>query len=244
MVAVDVKRVEDRDAVMVTGGRDVTPRDAVEWARELEQLGAGEILLTSMDRDGTQRGYDLRPHSGGRRGGADSRSSPPAGPASCRTWRMHWRPERTASSPPRFFTSGARRFRKRALTSRTAATRCVHDSCRTCMLASSSIGGAAAPCTRITRAGIEVRQDLRICPGRYRVADASGHGVLVLSASGIRLDLRGVIIESGDSIPAHYSGIGIAAKGRGQHRDHRGHHPRLPLSGCAWTAARGTTSVA
>jgi cyclase len=59
VVAVDVKRVEGRDAVMITGGRDVTPRSAVEWAQELEQLGAGEVLLTSMDRDGTQLGYDL-----------------------------------------------------------------------------------------------------------------------------------------------------------------------------------------
>jgi len=41
------------------GGRRPAGRDAVEWAREVEELGAGEILLTSMDRDGTGDGYDL-----------------------------------------------------------------------------------------------------------------------------------------------------------------------------------------
>jgi imidazole glycerol-phosphate synthase subunit HisF len=41
------------------GGRRATGRDAVAWAREIEQLGAGEILLTSMDRDGTGQGFDL-----------------------------------------------------------------------------------------------------------------------------------------------------------------------------------------
>jgi cyclase len=59
VVAVDSKRVDGRDVVMVTGGREPTDRTAVEWARELEERGAGEILLTSMDRDGTQSGYDL-----------------------------------------------------------------------------------------------------------------------------------------------------------------------------------------
>jgi cyclase len=59
VVAVDSRRVEGRDVVMVTGGREPTEREAVEWASELEERGAGEILLTSMDRDGTQSGYDL-----------------------------------------------------------------------------------------------------------------------------------------------------------------------------------------
>ncbi|HUM14167.1 MAG TPA: imidazole glycerol phosphate synthase subunit HisF [Candidatus Nitrosotalea sp.] len=45
--------------VFTHGGRRPTGRDAVEWAREVERLGAGEILLTSMDRDGTGEGYDL-----------------------------------------------------------------------------------------------------------------------------------------------------------------------------------------
>jgi imidazole glycerol-phosphate synthase subunit HisF len=59
VAAVDVKRVEKRLAVVVNGGRETTELDAVEWSRRLEALGAGEILLTSMDRDGTGAGYDL-----------------------------------------------------------------------------------------------------------------------------------------------------------------------------------------
>lgn len=49
----------NRWEVYVNGGRTATGIDAVEWAREVERLGAGEILLTSMDRDGTNDGYDL-----------------------------------------------------------------------------------------------------------------------------------------------------------------------------------------
>ena len=59
VAAVDVKRIGARTAVMVNGGREETPLDAMDWIRRLEALGAGEILLTSMDRDGTGAGYDL-----------------------------------------------------------------------------------------------------------------------------------------------------------------------------------------
>jgi imidazole glycerol-phosphate synthase subunit HisF len=59
VAAVDVRRVDRRFIVMVNGGREETGLDAVEWSARLEQLGAGEILLTSMDRDGTGEGYDL-----------------------------------------------------------------------------------------------------------------------------------------------------------------------------------------
>ena len=59
VAAVDVKRIGERFAVMVNGGREETDLDAVTWCRRLEELGAGEILLTSMDRDGTGQGYDL-----------------------------------------------------------------------------------------------------------------------------------------------------------------------------------------
>ena len=59
VAAVDVKRIGGRLAVMVNGGREETPLEAIEWIRRLEVLGAGEILLTSMDRDGTGIGYDL-----------------------------------------------------------------------------------------------------------------------------------------------------------------------------------------
>jgi cyclase len=59
VAAVDVKRIDGRLTVMVNGGREQTRLEAIEWIRRLESLGAGEILLTSMDRDGTGAGYDL-----------------------------------------------------------------------------------------------------------------------------------------------------------------------------------------
>jgi cyclase len=63
VVAIDAKRETDgrqaRWGVYTHGGRRPAGRNAVEWAREVESLGAGEILLTSMDRDGTFAGYDL-----------------------------------------------------------------------------------------------------------------------------------------------------------------------------------------
>jgi len=68
VAAVDVRRLASpgssgeeatRWQVFVTGGREPTPLEGIEWIGRLEALGAGEILLTSMDRDGTQQGYDL-----------------------------------------------------------------------------------------------------------------------------------------------------------------------------------------
>jgi imidazole glycerol-phosphate synthase subunit HisF len=60
VLAIDAKREEgDRYGVYVNGGRTAAGRDAVEWAREGAERGAGEILLTSMDRDGTEDGYEL-----------------------------------------------------------------------------------------------------------------------------------------------------------------------------------------
>jgi imidazole glycerol-phosphate synthase subunit HisF len=59
VAAVDVKRIGPRLTVMVKGGKEETGLEAVSWCRQLEALGAGEILLTSMDRDGTTQGYDL-----------------------------------------------------------------------------------------------------------------------------------------------------------------------------------------
>ena len=58
IVAIDAKRQADRFAVYVRSGTADAARDAVEWAREAEARGAGEILLTSMDRDGTRSGFD------------------------------------------------------------------------------------------------------------------------------------------------------------------------------------------
>jgi cyclase len=59
VLAIDARRVAAGYEVFVNGGRTPTGRDAIEWAREAVERGAGEILLTSMDRDGTEDGYEL-----------------------------------------------------------------------------------------------------------------------------------------------------------------------------------------
>lgn len=60
VVAIDAKKIGEKKWEIYThGGRTPTGLDAVEWAKKAESLGAGEILLTSMDRDGTKLGYDL-----------------------------------------------------------------------------------------------------------------------------------------------------------------------------------------
>jgi cyclase len=59
VLAVDARREDDSYGVYVNGGRTPAGRDAIEWVREGVERGAGEILLTSMDRDGTEDGYEL-----------------------------------------------------------------------------------------------------------------------------------------------------------------------------------------
>jgi cyclase len=59
VLAIDARREEGSYGVYVNGGRTPVGRDAIEWAREGVERGAGEILLTSMDRDGTEDGYEL-----------------------------------------------------------------------------------------------------------------------------------------------------------------------------------------
>jgi cyclase len=59
VIAIDAKREGDGWGVYVNGGRNPIDREAVEWAREAAERGAGEVLLTSMDRDGTSDGYEL-----------------------------------------------------------------------------------------------------------------------------------------------------------------------------------------
>jgi cyclase len=98
VVAIDAKRVDHPDRrfeVFTHGGRRPTGIDAVAWAARMAELGAGEILLTSMDRDGTKQGYDLalvrtrrRPRPGGagrvdlplRRADGGLGEAPPPGP--------------------------------------------------------------------------------------------------------------------------------------------------------------------
>lgn len=59
VVAIDAKRVDGHWEIFTHGGRKPTGIDAVEWAKKMEEFGAGELLLTSMDRDGTKSGFDL-----------------------------------------------------------------------------------------------------------------------------------------------------------------------------------------
>ncbi|WP_108124894.1 imidazole glycerol phosphate synthase subunit HisF [Saccharospirillum mangrovi] len=59
VVAIDAKRVGDHWEIFTHGGRNATGIDAVEWAKKMDDYGAGEILLTSMDRDGVKTGFDI-----------------------------------------------------------------------------------------------------------------------------------------------------------------------------------------
>ena len=59
VVAIDAKKAADKWEVYINGGRTPTGLNAVEWARKVAKLGAGEILLTSMDYDGTKDGFDI-----------------------------------------------------------------------------------------------------------------------------------------------------------------------------------------
>lgn len=58
VVAIDVKKINGKYKVFIKGGKKETNLDGINWCKEIVELGAGEILLTSMDKDGTQSGYD------------------------------------------------------------------------------------------------------------------------------------------------------------------------------------------
>lgn len=60
VVAIDTRFINGQDIVHTHGGRNPTPLQTFNWAKEVENLGAGELLLTSMDADGTKNGFDLR----------------------------------------------------------------------------------------------------------------------------------------------------------------------------------------
>ncbi|MDR2238012.1 MAG: imidazole glycerol phosphate synthase subunit HisF [Chryseobacterium sp.] len=60
VIAIDTRNVNGHDLVHIRGGREATTLNTVEWAKRTTSLGAGEILLTSMDGDGTKSGFDLR----------------------------------------------------------------------------------------------------------------------------------------------------------------------------------------
>ena len=54
---------------------------------------------------------------------------------------------------------------------------------------------------------------MKICPGRYRLRDPTEKGVIIIAASRSRLDLSGVILESGDSVPGRFVGVGVVSRG-------------------------------
>ena len=58
VVAIDAKKVDDHWEVFTHGGRNATGINAITWAKKMAKLGAGELLITSMDRDGTKKGFD------------------------------------------------------------------------------------------------------------------------------------------------------------------------------------------
>jgi len=72
---------------------------------------------------------------------------------------------------------------------------------------------SSAPCFRPTRAGTQVQGEVRVCPGRYRIPDPNERGIIIAAASGTRIDLTGVVLESGDSVPSRYVGIGVVSRG-------------------------------
>jgi parallel beta-helix repeat protein len=76
-----------------------------------------------------------------------------------------------------------------------------------------AILSASAPCIRPTRPGTQVQGEVRVCPGRYRIADRKEQGVIIAAASGTRIDLTGVVLESGDSLANQFIGIGVASRG-------------------------------
>ncbi len=74
-------------------------------------------------------------------------------------------------------------------------------------------GAGTAACLRLDRAGTTVTGDVKICPGRYRIMDRDERGIIVVTGSGTRVDLTGVTLESGDSVPSRFVGMGITSRG-------------------------------
>lgn len=72
---------------------------------------------------------------------------------------------------------------------------------------------AGQPCVRPSKPATQVQGDVKICPGRYRIADPEERGVIVIAGSGTRVDLTGVTLESGDSVPSRFTGYGIVGRG-------------------------------
>jgi cyclase len=107
VVAIDAKQCAvDQWQVVIHGGRTPTGMDAIDWAREVAALGAGEILLTSMDRDGAKKGFDLKltravTGRGGRAGHRVGRRRPARAPGRRRQGRRRRRGARRVDLPLR-----------------------------------------------------------------------------------------------------------------------------------------------
>ena len=76
-----------------------------------------------------------------------------------------------------------------------------------------ALPGGTEACLRPSRAGTQVQGEVRVCPGRYRIADPNERGVIIAAASGTRIDLSGVVLESGDSVAGRFVGVGVASRG-------------------------------
>jgi len=85
--------------------------------------------------------------------------------------------------------------------------------CAVLGIAAPLLVGRAAPCIRPARPGTQVQGEVKICPGRYRVADPTEQGVIIIASSGTRLDLTGVTLESGDSMASEFVGAGVVSRG-------------------------------
>ena len=138
--------------VFVAGGRTPTGRDVLEWAREGVRRGAGEILLTSMDRDGTEHGYDLGLTSAVA-APSTSRSSPRAAPGTSSTSPTPCAPVRTLRWRHRSSTTASSPSARRSATSRTPAS------------PSACVGQALASCRRRTRRGLRTNTTTAPDPG-------------------------------------------------------------------------------
>ena len=128
VVAIDAKKVSNPGEAdrwdFNHGGRKPTGIDALAYAREVVALGAGEILLTSMDRDGTRRGFDIAPRAPSRTA-SRCRSSPRAASAISITWsRASATAMPTQPLPHRFSISASIRCTKRSSTWPAPACRC------------------------------------------------------------------------------------------------------------------------
>jgi parallel beta-helix repeat protein len=81
------------------------------------------------------------------------------------------------------------------------------------LLRAASPAASSRACVRLEKPGTRVNGDVKVCPGRYRIPDPREIGVIIVAGSGTRVDLTGVTLESGDSIPSTFVGVGLSSLG-------------------------------